>query len=67
MSKFQFVRIQDDGRSASLPPHKLFNTAGDAKCMAPTILSNRHGGGRIVLVEVQEVVISSANVRYEKF
>ena len=67
MSKFQFVRLQDDGRTASLPPHKLFNTVGDAKLMAPAFLTGRKGGGKIILVEIQEVVIASANVRYEPY
>lgn len=65
MGKFQFARLQDDGRIASLPPHKLFNTVGDAKVSAPTLLGNRKGGGQIVLIEVQEAVIASANIRYE--
>lgn len=68
MSKYQFVRMQDDGRISSLSPHKLFSTVGDAKLMAPTLLATRRGGGgKIVLIEVLETVYASATVRYEKF
>ena len=67
--RYQFVRMQDNGKIASFGVPKGFKTIGDAKCMAPTLLAARRGNGhgRIVLVEVLEVVIASANVRYEKF
>ena len=66
---YQFVRMQDDGKISSMSPHKSFNTIGDAKCMAPTLLATRrtNGAGKIVLIEVLEIVTATANVRYEPF
>lgn len=64
---FQFARMQDDGRIASITPHKQFATADIAKECAPDLLATRRGGGKIVLVEVTEVAIVTSSVRYEKY
>lgn len=65
--KYQFIRLQDDGRLASITPTRMFETIEAAKAAAPDFLSTRKGGGTIVLVQILEVAILSANVRYEKF
>lgn len=66
MSKFQFVRIQADGRMGSISPLKTFETIEAAKTSAPDFLNNRRGNN-IVLVQVLEAVIATSNVRYEKW
>lgn len=65
--KYQFVRMQNDGRVASITPHKLFDTIEEAKTAAPDFLANRKGGGRVVLMQAMEVAITSSKVRYEAF
>lgn len=67
MSKYQFVRLQDNGRLASITPTKMYDTIEKAKDDAPDLLSGRKGGGAIVLVQVLEVAIATSNVRYEKW
>ncbi len=64
---YQFVRMQDDGRIASITPIRNFDTIPAAKAGASDLLVSRRGGGRIVLVQMLEVAIPSADVRYEKF
>ena len=64
---YQFVRMQHDGRVASITPHKLFDTMEQAKAAAPDLLASRKGGGRIVLMQAMEVAITSSDVRYEAF
>lgn len=65
--KYQFVRMQDDGRISSITPIKTFPSVEIAKLAAPDLLVSRKGGGRIVLIEIQEVAICTSNVRYEKW
>jgi len=65
--KYQFVRRQDDGRISSISPLRSFNTIEEAKKAAPDLLYTRRGGGELVLIQVLEVVIATASVRYEKW
>lgn len=67
MSKYQFVRLQEDGRVASITPTRTFDTIDAAKDAAPDFLATRKGGGTIVLIQVMEVVITTSSVRYEKW
>ncbi len=64
---YQFARMQDDGRIASITPHRMFDSVATAKRGAGDLLACRRGGGRIVLLQVLEVAIPSSDVRYEKF
>jgi len=67
MSKYQFVRLRDNGCLASISPCKTFDTIDAAKLAAPDFLSARKGGGSLVLIQVLEVAIPTANIRYEKW
>jgi hypothetical protein len=64
--KYQFMRLQSDGRMSSIAPPTLFNTISEAKKAGPDFLATKRcARGSIVLVEVLEVVIATSHVRYE--
>lgn len=59
--------MQDDGRLASIFPARQWATSTEAKDAGPDFLATRRGGGKIVLVQVHEVAITTATVRYETY
>lgn len=64
---YSFVRLQPDGRMASMTPIKQYGTLAAAKAAAPSTLLRSKGGGRIVIVQIIEAVTVQAQVAYEKW
>jgi len=64
---FSFLRMQEDGRMASVTPSRLFKTREEAKKAAPLILSGKRNDSRIVLVEIQEIVVATVGCQFEKW
>jgi hypothetical protein len=65
---YQFVRMQDDGRMASITPVTVFKTVEEAKAAAGDLLARAaiRSTSKIVLVEIKEEVVITSSVRYAK-
>lgn len=64
---YQFARLQDDGRLASVVRNGNYNTLAELKASGPSVLAGRRGGGRIVVVHILEVAVPTSDVSYIGF
>lgn len=64
---YQLARLHDDGRLTSIRANGNYPTIEELKATAPSYLAGRRGGGKIVVVQILEVAIPSADVTYQTF